>query len=83
MALLAMRRRGGETYPMREFEDVYGRLGQLMNAALGEFAEEGPRTLLPGEVDAERVEARLSDGVLTITVPKAAAAKPRHLEVTA
>lgn len=149
MALLAMRRRGGETYPMREFEDVYDRLGQLMNAALGEFAEERPtgvwtpmadisetedsyvvevdvpgvkkdeidvqfserelivtgqieehesqrrhrktrrtgrfelRTLLPGEVDAEQVEARLSDGVLTITVPKAAAAKPRHIEVTA
>lgn len=149
MALLTMRRRGGETYPMREFEDVYDRLGQLMNAALGEFAEEGStgvwtpmadisetedsyvvevdvpgvkkdeidvqfserelivtgqieehenqrrhrktrrtgrfelRTLLPGEVDAERVEARLSDGVLTLTVPKAAAAKPRHIEVNA
>jgi HSP20 family protein len=149
MALLTMRRRGGETYPMREFEDVYDRLGQLMNAALGEFAEgsltgvwtpmadisetedsyvvevDVPgvkkdeidvqlserelivtgqieehenqrrhrktrrtgrfelRTLLPGEVDAERVEARLSDGVLTLTVPKAAAAKPRHIEVTA
>ncbi|MEO3797796.1 Hsp20/alpha crystallin family protein [Nonomuraea sp. B10E15] len=149
MARLAMRRRGGEAYPMREFEDVYDRLGQLMSAALGEFAEDGPtgvwtptadisetedsyvvevdvpgvkkdqidvqlserelivtgqiekhesqrrhretrrtgrfelRTLLPGEVDAERVEARLSDGVLSITVPKAAAAKPRHIEVTA
>ncbi|MBF8190586.1 Hsp20/alpha crystallin family protein [Nonomuraea sp. K274] len=149
MALLALRRRGGETIPAREFEDVYDRLGQLMNAALGEFAEEGPvgtwapmadmsetedsyvvevdvpgarkdqidvqlserelivsgeieereslrrhrkmrrtgrfelRTLLPGEVDAERVEAHLSEGVLTITVPKAAAAKPRHIEVSA
>ncbi|MEV4109367.1 Hsp20/alpha crystallin family protein [Nonomuraea sp. NPDC049695] len=149
MALLAMRRTGGQTYPIREFEDVYDRLGQLMNAALGEAAEQGPtgvwtpmadisetedsyvvevdvpgvkkdqidvqfserelivtgqieererqrrhrktrrtgsfelRTLLPGEVDAERVEARLADGVLTITVPKAAAAKPRHIEVTA
>ncbi|MEV4015641.1 Hsp20/alpha crystallin family protein [Nonomuraea angiospora] len=149
MALLAMRRTGGQTYPIREFEDVYDRLGQLMNAALGEAAEQGPtglwtpmadisetedsyvvevdvpgvkkdqidvqfserelivtgqieeherqrrhrktrrtgrfelRTLLPGEVDAERVEAHLSDGVLTITVPKAAAARPRHIEVTA
>lgn len=149
MARLAIRPRLGELYPMREFEDVYDRLGQLMSAALGEFTEDGPtgtwtpaadisetedsyvvevdvpgakkdqvdvqlserelivtgqiekhasqrrhretrragrfelRTLLPGEVDDERVEARLSDGVLTVTVPKAEAAKPRHIEVNA
>ena len=37
---------------------------------------------LPVEVDAGRVEAELHDGVLTITLPKAEAAKPRKIEVT-
>ncbi|GGO68175.1 Hsp20/alpha crystallin family protein [Nonomuraea cavernae] len=148
MALLVTRRRGGETLPSREFEDVYDRLGQLMSAALGETegGVMGPwipmadvsetensfvvevdvpgvskdqidvqlserelivsgqieereherrhrktrrtgrfelRTLLPGDVDDERVDARLHDGVLTLTIPKAEAAKPRHIEISA
>ncbi|WP_084965485.1 Hsp20/alpha crystallin family protein [Thermoactinospora rubra] len=149
MALLVTRRRGGDVIPTREFEDVYDRLGQLMNAVLGGLAEGGDggvwvpmadvsetedsyivevdvpgarkdqldvqlserelivtgrieeqererrhrktrrtgqfelRTVLPGDVDAERVEAHLSDGVLTVTIPKARAAKPRHIEVSA
>jgi HSP20 family protein len=37
---------------------------------------------LPTEVDAERVEADLRDGVLTITLPKAESAKPRKINVT-
>jgi HSP20 family protein len=40
------------------------------------------RTLLPGEADADKVTASLSDGVLTVTVPKATAAKPRKVEIT-
>jgi HSP20 family protein len=136
--------------PIREFEDVYDRLGQLMNAALGEPAFQGLpadmpwvpqadisenedayvieldlpgvrreqidvqandrelvvtgevserehdrrhrrgrrvgrfefRTVLPGEVNTERVSAQLHDGVLTITVPKAETAKPRHIDVS-
>lgn len=36
---------------------------------------------LPVGVDAERVEAVLRDGVLTITLPKAAEAKPRRIQV--
>ncbi|MFG1694208.1 Hsp20/alpha crystallin family protein [Nonomuraea sp. NPDC049309] len=39
------------------------------------------RVLLPGEVDAEKVSATLSDGVLTVTVPKAEKARPHHIEV--
>jgi HSP20 family protein len=39
------------------------------------------RVVLPGDVNAEMVNANLSDGVLTMTVPKAAAAKPRHVEI--
>jgi len=36
---------------------------------------------LPVEVDAEKVEAVLRDGVLTITLPKAESAKPRKIQV--
>ena len=37
---------------------------------------------LPVEVDADRVEAELRHGVLTITLPKAESARPRKIEVT-
>ncbi|MBD9731036.1 Hsp20/alpha crystallin family protein [Streptomyces sp. NPDC012461] len=40
------------------------------------------RLRLPREVDTEKINARMSDGVLTITVPKAEVAKPRHVEIT-
>lgn len=36
---------------------------------------------LPGDIDAENVKARLADGVLTVTVPKAEKAKPRQIAV--
>ena len=36
---------------------------------------------LPVEVDAERVEARYADVILTLTLPKAEAAKPRQISV--
>jgi HSP20 family protein len=36
----------------------------------------------PGEVDADQITAELADGVLTVTVPKSEAAKPRRIEVT-
>lgn len=40
------------------------------------------RTLtLPVEIDAERVDARYADGILTLTLPKAEAAKPRQIAV--
>ena len=37
---------------------------------------------LPIEVDADRVEAELRDGVLLITLPKAESAKPRKITVS-
>jgi HSP20 family protein len=36
---------------------------------------------LPSEVDAERVDARYTDGILTLTLPKAEQAKPRQIAV--
>ena len=40
------------------------------------------RTMLPGQVDAERVTATLREGLLTVRIPKAAGAGTRHIEVT-
>ena len=46
--------------------------------AEGEFS----RTItLPGEVVTDRVEARYSDGILALTLPKAEEAKPRQIAV--
>jgi len=36
---------------------------------------------MPGDVDADHVKAKLADGVLTVTVPKAEKAKPRQITV--
>ena len=36
---------------------------------------------LPSEVDADRVEARYTDGILTVVLPKAEAAKPRQIKI--
>ena len=36
---------------------------------------------LPSEVNTDRVDARYTDGILTLTLPKAEAAKPRQITV--
>ena len=36
---------------------------------------------LPGEVDTDKVEAKLKDGILTVHIPKADAAKPKQITV--
>jgi len=46
--------------------------------SVGEFTRV---VTLPVEIDAEKVEANLVDGVLTIKLPKAEAAKPRKVTV--
>ncbi len=146
-------RRGGQNLtivdPSREFEDIYNRMGQLMDLALGDFVmpsttavpwvpmadvvetddgyeiqAELPgvrknqievqvqdreliisgemkenqntgrrhrstrrtgrfeyRTYLPGDIKPEQVKAMLSDGILTVRVPKSEMAKPRKIEV--
>src|SRR5690606_23275635 len=39
------------------------------------------RLLLPGEVEADGVDAHLEDGVLHLRIPKAAASRRRRIEV--
>jgi HSP20 family protein len=39
------------------------------------------RVTLPGQTDAERVEANLEDGVLTVRIPKPEETRPRRVEV--
>ena len=39
--------------------------------------------VLSGELDTERIEASLSDGVLTVHIPKRAEFRPRRIEVHA
>ena len=43
------------------------------------------RVLLPGQADPDpdKVTVALADGVLTVTVPKAEAGKPRRIQITA
>ena len=154
MALLPARRGGQNltvTDPSREFEDIYDRMGQLMNFAFGDMArvempwvpladlsetedayvakvelpgvgkdqidvqlqdreliisgeipeqeQDGQnggrrrhrstrrtgrfefRAWLPGDVNADAVQGELTDGVLTLTIPKSEAAKPRKIEI--
>jgi HSP20 family protein len=41
------------------------------------------RVTLPGQADAESIQATLADGVLTVRVPKPEQARPRHIAVHA
>jgi HSP20 family protein len=38
-------------------------------------------TYVPGDVNADSVNAQLSNGVLTVTIPKSEEAKPRQIEI--
>jgi HSP20 family protein len=40
------------------------------------------RVSLPGPVDADKIEAKLKDGVLTVRIPKSEQARPRRIEVS-
>ena len=36
---------------------------------------------MPGDIDSEKVSAKMTDGLLTVTIPKPEMAKPRQIEV--
>jgi HSP20 family protein len=41
------------------------------------------RTLrLPSSIDADKVDAKIADGILTLTLPKAESARPRRINIT-
>jgi HSP20 family protein len=62
----------------RKSDDREGASFHRRERGVGRFS----RTLrLPINVNSENVEARLRDGVLSLTLPKAEEAKPRKIEV--
>lgn len=62
----------------RKFEPPAGTVWHRQERPLGQFARQ---IALPSQVDAEKVEAHYRNGLLQIAMPKAAAAKPRKIEV--
>jgi HSP20 family protein len=54
--------------------------GKTLRHRHGKFAY---RTTLPAGADADKIDAQLADGILTVRVPKAAQAQSRRIEVKA
>jgi HSP20 family protein len=52
--------------------------GKPLRHRHGKFAY---RTSLPADADAERIDAQLADGILTVSLPKAAQARSRRIEI--
>jgi HSP20 family protein len=65
----------------REFsKEESGETWHRVERGFGTFARQ---VRLPRTADADRIEASFDKGVLTVSVPKAEAAKPRTIEVKA
>ncbi len=64
---LALAENSGATYHRRERDS--GRFSRILS--------------LPGMVNAEAINAKMADGVLTVVLPKAEAAKPKQISVKA
>ena len=64
----------GQRNPTKDENRAYHR----QERGFGEFTRV---VTLPVEIDPERIEATLKDGVLTLTLPKAAAARARKIQV--
>jgi HSP20 family protein len=57
----------GDTVKYHRREKESGKFSRLIN--------------LPGDIDVNKVDAALKNGILTVTIPKAEAAKPRQITV--
>lgn len=68
--------RGQRTLSRSEDAEGYHRVERRYGAFARQF-------LLPRTVDAEKIEAELKDGVLTVRLPKRAEVKPRQISVKA
>jgi HSP20 family protein len=66
--------KGTKRPPAEEAELTY----RLRERGAGDFVR---TVVLPDGADAERVEAALKDGILTVRIPKAEAAKPKEITV--
>lgn len=77
-----------EDLNIQVLENVVSIEGEYKSEDAGFLLNELPhgsfrRTLrMPAEVDAENVQARIADGVLTLTLPKAESARPKKIQVT-
>jgi HSP20 family protein len=69
-----LRLSGERKFERDEKQENYHRIERSYGAFTRSFA-------LPTQVDGERVQAGFKDGVLTVTVPKAEAARPRKIEI--
>jgi HSP20 family protein len=67
---------GTRQFSREETKETYHRIER----SYGTFARQ---IKLPRTADTEKIEASFDKGVLTVTVPKAEAAKPRTIEVRA
>lgn len=82
--------------PGLKAEDINIQVHEDIVSIEGEFKEEDASFLMnelprgafrrslqmPTEIDPDKVEARIADGVLTLTLPKAESAKPKRIQVT-
>ena len=62
----------------RNVKEEKGRRFHKVEREYGRFIR---RFTMPTEIDPEKVRAEFKDGVLNVTVPKAATAKPKSIEV--
>ncbi len=70
----------GRVLTIRGERKSAGHDGRFDTRSYGRFEQ---RVGLPAPVDADRVEAKLANGVLALTLPKSEAAKPRKISVRA
>ena len=70
--------RGNELRITGEVKEEEKAEGKPLRRRHGKFAY---HTSLPADADAEKIDAQLADGILTVRLPKAAQARSRRIEI--